>query len=72
MDWPDRLQVDPVRASRSSALRRLDLDRLVTNPRELRAGRMAIPDRRGLGLTVNERALEPAQLGEQNAEEPAR
>jgi len=39
---------------------RPDMDELFTDPWELREGTMTIPDRPGLGLTVNERGLERA------------
>src|SRR5262245_2241083 len=40
---------------------RPDLDQLFTDPWELRNGTMAIPDRPGLGLTLDERALDAAR-----------
>ncbi len=42
---------------------RPDLDEIFTDPWELRDGTMTIPERPGLGLTVNERALEHAVAG---------
>ena len=40
---------------------RADLDRLFVDPWELRDGTMSIPDRPGLGLTLDPRALESAR-----------
>jgi L-alanine-DL-glutamate epimerase-like enolase superfamily enzyme len=42
---------------------RPDLDALFVDPWELRDGTMTIPDRPGLGLTLDERALERARAG---------
>jgi L-alanine-DL-glutamate epimerase-like enolase superfamily enzyme len=42
---------------------RADLDRIFTNPWEFQDGTMSIPDRPGLGLTLDERALESAREG---------
>ena len=42
---------------------RADLDRIFTDPWEFQDGSMSIPDRPGLGLTLDERALESAREG---------
>ena len=42
---------------------RADLDRIFTDPWEFQDGTMSIPDRPGLGLTLDERALESAREG---------